>query len=298
MVSRSKWLFPRICALTCILIGFSRPSVCPAQPQPQIEGTLSNFDVWNRTGFIADDFEVALEGILGANITDLYNGAFNPFADGVVTTEGNFGVIRWSPLPGVQVNPDQKAHFGFKIRGNLTPVSQIFRWTQQHEPLNPRVPVDGQKWRALTGQQRATEAQTRGTIVVENSIPNLSLESRWIQRRTNTTSGPVILDDLLAGSPLDLGATTLDPMPVPLPPGAEILHLFSIPPGSYAVMIVDFYDDVGGAPGTIQGTWFDAVEANFAPSVPSVSMWGMVIVVVAMIAAGGASFRRLARREV
>jgi hypothetical protein len=259
------------------LLSFSVPGL--SQP-PTIEGSLSNFDVWNRTVFIANDFEVFLDGIVPGSITDVYNGALNPFAppDASVTQEGSGTVIRWGPPEdGGQVNPGGMGHFGFQITGNLTPLGTIFRWSQNGEPLSPRVPSDGLTWKALTGQGKAGTGEAgqgraavaqpiaNRSISVEAEVPNRSgSEVIWIQRRVNTSSTRVVLDDLLVGEPLDRTATLLDPDPIPLAVGDSVTFIFNVPPGTYAVMIVDYYSaaDDGGV-GEIQGTWLDAAVAGY-----------------------------------
>lgn len=256
-----------------------------AQQPPQIEGSLSNFDVWNRTVFIANDFEVFLDGIVPGSICDVYNGAFNPFSppDASVTQEGSGTVIRWGPPEdGSQVNPGGMGHFGFQIKGNLQPLGTIFRWSQNGEPLGPRVKTDGLVWNAAPagnggdgGVVKPDEREDSGgfegaprnarMLAIEGTVPNRSTsDTYWVQRRINTSSNKVTLDDLLVGEPLEQSATLLDPRPIPIAPGDELTHVFTLPAGNFAVMIVDFYDsDPDGNIGEIQGTWLDAANAGF-----------------------------------
>jgi hypothetical protein len=217
---------------------------------PTIQGSLSNFDVWNRSGLIANDFMVTLGGVLGSSIQNIYNGIFCPFPNGHVEPSTSGTVIKWGPGPG-QVNPGQKAHFGFTIAGGLTPTSYTFQWTQNNEVI-ATVPVSPGTWRTLSGQRSAWP--------VRNRITNTNAVAVWVLRRINFSMVPIGLDDLLLGMPLNATAIPIDPSPVRLAPQASLTYdYYGIPDGAFAaVMIADYFADLGGVPGLPLGTWLDA----------------------------------------
>jgi hypothetical protein len=217
---------------------------------PTIQGSLSNFDVWNRSGQIANDFMVTLGGILPQSIGNIYNGSQCPFPNGQAHQDGDNTVVKWGPGPG-QVNPGQKAHFGFTITGDLTPLSYLFQWTQNNVVIST-VPVNGSTWRSLTGQRTAWP--------LRNRITNNSPTTIWVFRRVNYSMTPIVLDDLLTTSPLALSAIPIDPSPVALPPYGSITYDYTgVPDGAWGVvMIADYFEDLGGLPGAPLGTWLDA----------------------------------------
>ncbi|MBP7747602.1 MAG: hypothetical protein KA383_15910 [Phycisphaerae bacterium] len=214
---------------------------------PTIQGSLSNFDVWNRSGLIANDFKVTLGGVVIGSISDLYNGVLNPFSPGVVTQDGDNAVIKWGPGPG-QVNPGGKAHFGFKLAGGLTPLSFKFEWTQNNTVI-ATIPVSGTTWRQLA------------TGNVQNRVTNNSEQAVWVVRRFNFTPAPIMLDELLIGMPLEQTAMMIDVSPLRLLPGESMTFEYPQLPGMWGVvMIADFLADEDGLPGWPLGTWLDAAE--------------------------------------
>lgn len=222
---------------------------------PQIAGSLSNFDVWNRCGLIANDFQVTLGGVLPGSVTGLYNGVLNPFSPGTVTPSGDSSVIKWGPGPG-QVNPGGSAHFGFRITGDLTPLSFKFEWTQNNTVICT-VPVSGTTWRQLADAG------------VRNRITNTAERVMWVQRRINFSPAPILLEQLVPGSLLDMTALPVDMGPVPIAPGESIVFDFPPQPTLAAVVLIaTFFDELGGLPGEPLGTWFEAAELVAAPPPP------------------------------
>ncbi len=220
---------------------------------PSITGTLSNFDVWNRSGMIANDFMVTLGGVLSQSISGIYNGESCPFPNGHTEPAPNGTVVKWGPGPG-QVNPGTKGHFGFRIAGGLTPLSYSFQWTQNNEVI-ATVPVNAGTWRTLTGG-------TRMAAPVRNRLTNEGVVPLWITRRINFSMTPIVLDDLLLGMPLAATATPIDPGLVLLLPAASLtFDYLTVPDGAWGVvMITDYFEDLGGMPGAWLGTWLDAAE--------------------------------------
>ncbi len=217
---------------------------------PNIQGSLSNFDVWNRSGLIANDFMVTLGGVLPTSIDHIYNGGQCPFPNGHTEPTTNGTVVKWGPGPG-QVNPGGKAHFGFTIVGGLTPLSYLFQWTQNNVVI-ATVPVNGTTWRTLSGPRMAWP--------VRNRITNDTPVTVWVFRRVNYSMVPFVLDELLVGMPLEATAVAVDVAPVPIPPYGSLTYDYvGLPDGAWGVvMIADYFEDVGGLPGAPLGTWLDA----------------------------------------
>jgi len=98
---------------------------------------------------------------------------------------------------------------------------------------------------------------------------------------------------------LDTGATLIDPIPIRLLPGESVSHILTVPTNGFAVMIVDFFADADGAPGLIQATFFDAAEVGPVDPdepIPTVSEWGLVVLVLALLVLGKLYFGRRTRR--
>jgi hypothetical protein len=215
---------------------------------PQIQGSLSNFDVWNRSGLIANDFKVTLGGILAGSISNLYEGILNPFGPGTVVQDGDSTTIKWGPGFG-QVNPGGSAHFGFRIAGDLTPLSFVFEWTQNGAVI-ATVPVNGSTWRTLA------------TGGVQNRIVNETEEVRWVMRSMYISPVPLPLEELVRFSPVYLDRVIIDPLPVPILPFEVLTFDFPMlgPDAATVVMISEFIDEGPGVPGDVIGIWFDAAE--------------------------------------
>jgi hypothetical protein len=223
---------------------------------PQIAGTLSNFDVWNRTGQIANDFMVTLGGILPSSIVDIWR--WSEFGPGQPIPQGDNTVIKWGPGSG-QVNPGDKAHFGFKILGDLTPLSYLFQWTQNNVVIGT-VPVNGTTWRGLTGGHDLDETATT-LSGVRHRTTNTTPATLWVYRRVNYSPAPIELIDLMVFSPLAVGAVPIDPMPFPLTSGGSVYVDLPALAGMWGVMVVtDYWEDLGGLPGLPLGTWLDAAQ--------------------------------------
>jgi hypothetical protein len=223
---------------------------------PQISGTLSNFDVWNRTGQIANDFMVTLGGILPSSIVDIWR--YSEFGPGQPIPQGDNTVIKWGPGSG-QVNPGDKTHFGFKILGDLTPLSYLFQWTQNNVVIGT-VPVNGTTWRGLTGGHDVDGTATTLTGV-RHRTTNTTTATLWVFRRVNYSPAPIELTDLMVFSPLAIGAVPIDPMPFAVPSGGSVYVDLAAPAGMWGVLVItDYIADLGGVPGMPLGTWLDAAQ--------------------------------------
>ncbi|MEW6251408.1 MAG: hypothetical protein AB1716_12230 [Planctomycetota bacterium] len=212
---------------------------------PTIQGTLSNFDVWNRSGLIANDFQVTLGGLLASSIGNIWQ--HSPFGGGTATQAGNSVVVKWGPGSG-QVNPGDKGHFGFTIAGGITPLSYVFEWTQNNTVIS-QVPVSGTTWRTLVDGS------------VRNRITNDQQRTVWVYRRINFSEQPITLEDLVVGAPLEQTAVPLGSAQ-PLEPGQSITFDYPLQQDALwgVVMVAEFFEDVGGAPGLSLGVWLDAAQ--------------------------------------
>jgi hypothetical protein len=175
--------------------------------QPAVTGTLSNFDVYNRTGQEANDFDLVLDGIAPGDIGNLYTGDYPNVS--VVPTAGGTR-IRWT---GSSTPPGGSAHFGLTLADDLDPSAVQMNWTFNGANTG-NLPDVWQIWNSLISG------------VVRDDITNRSTLDLLIQRRVNERVEPVALSDLLRGGQLWNTATLIDPAPIPLPPGATALYDF------------------------------------------------------------------------
>lgn len=235
--------------------------------QVVIEGTLSNFDVWNRTGNPepANDFHVRLNGIEPADINNLFTGRFPNYPDTSIVGALNRTDITWT---GSTTALNFKAHFGVRLNGGLNPTSTEMNWTFNGNNIGSIGDV-AQKWRTAPG-------------FVIDDITNRSNTLFWIQRRFNLESAPsrIVLDDLLVGLPLWNGATMIDQRPIPLRPGETQLFQFQMGPNTGAVvMMYEVFADLNGSPGEPVLTFLNAAVVPSPGGAPLlIALGGLVAV--------------------
>lgn len=215
----------------------------PALALRQIQGTLSNFDVWNDTGYDANDFEVTLTGVSSTNITDLWDDS------NAVATNVPGGVdVTWS---GVPVPAGGMRHFGVTLGGNVQPTAWDFSWTYDGIRLPWTPPSAIQDW--LWGCP---------DVILRDRIINYSPVPVWVQRRVLTYPHWITLSDLLRGGTFWNAATVIDPVPVQMASGSQLLYDFTMTSDvSYMVMY-----DVFNQAGERRATFLNAAIACPEPS--------------------------------
>lgn len=212
-----------------------------AVAQPVIQGTLSNFDVWNRTGQTANDFHVDLRGINPNLINNLYLGDY-PNAT-IAANQGGTS-ITWTGSSTANGDFD---HFGVRLNGAQNPTGVRMNWTFDGVNIGGISDV-AQMWFTDIG-------------VVIDDITNRSSTPFWIQRRINTVVEPedIELEDLLIGLPIWNSATLIDPDPIWLGPGDTQLYEFQVQNDTAAVvMMYDVFADANGRPGEPVLTFLNA----------------------------------------
>ena len=224
------------------LIGLTlcAPSATAAQAFPL--GNLSNFDVWNRTGVTANDFDLFLDGITPAQITSTWTGSYPNVTK---TFNGTGTLLHWT---GNFTAPGSSAHFGVHLLDNLSPTSTTWNWTFGGTSVGS-VPGIWQPWFFLPG-------------VVRDRLINPWTFPLWIQRRVIIAPRIIGLGDLLVGGQLWNDATVIDSSPILFPGGSSILD-FDFPDqgttASYAMMY-DLYSDNNGVPGDQIATFLNATD--------------------------------------
>lgn len=226
-------MFSRILITAIVATG---GSIAGAQV---IQGTLSNFDVWNNTGMLADDFEVELGGISTTAINSLYTGDYPNVG---LTGGGGGTTIRWT---GNATAPGGMSHFGLGITGDLNPTSVRFSWTQGGNVIG-NIPDAWQKWNTLTNGAPQD-------VVANGSDVNL-----WVQRSWGFVDTFVILDDLVAGSSITSGLSLIDTDPVMLMSGGELT--FDFDPGLTGSALISYtvWSDDNGQIGDPLMTFYNA----------------------------------------
>lgn len=223
-----------------------------------ISGTLSNFDVWNRTGQTANDFEATFGGIPQDRIAGLYRG---DYPTTTVTTTGGTTTVRWT---GSTTPPNQKSHFGIRLSGPINPSNVNFTWTFDGRPIGG-IPDPWQKWLQLTSGVRDVIAPTQAAV--------------WVQRRTNITTATIDLPDLLRSGALWESGITIDEIPVRIAAGAELIYDFDWTGQNFVnfVMMYDVWSDDNGQRGDLIATFLNAAVVVPAPApIAGLALLGLV----------------------
>lgn len=227
-----------------------------------IQGTLSNFDVWNNTGAMANDFHIGLSGIPTTAIGGLYTGDYpsvNVASDGMGGTN-----LTWE---GSTTAPGDFAHFGLTIDGNLNPTAVQMNWTFNGMNIG-KIPDAWQRWLELTSG------------IVQDDIFNNSNDVLWVQRGINIVpAGQAIsLDDLLVGGELWETRDLIDSGPIPLFPGESLLWDFNTDPSIGAVvMMYEVFDQApGGGPGNPVITFLNAAVVPTPGAITCFGLAGLV----------------------
>jgi hypothetical protein len=216
-----------------------------------IQGGLSNFDVFNRTGLTANDFEVILLGVSATDLGSLYTG---DYPNATVTTVAGGVKIRWT---GDTTLNGTWSHFGIGLKGNLNPTSTEFSWTFNGGALPVPPPRQWQDWNMVNGNTVARD-------VIRNQGP----DPFRVQRRILTLPGPnvVELNELLRGGALWNQALLIDTTPVEILGGANLNWDFPVTDDINYMMMYDMFDSQTGER---MMTFLNAVQVCPEPGVLS-----------------------------
>ena len=251
MISR-RLLLPRAVLVTSMVLA-----AASIHAQSIVNGSLSNFDIWNFTGVTANDFELDLTGVNPGQITGLYTGNY---PNAAVTGNGNPTTVTWS---GSSTPSGTSSHFGVTFGGadlDMMPSAVNYSWTLNGQRI-ANLPPSWQYWICL-----------RGGLVRRDVIRNLWNTSMFFQRRVLIVQAPSMdLTDLFRGGTFWNNATVIDASPVSLSAGSDLTYDFAMPagPDQWAVMMYDVID----ANGNIQATFLNGV--NCVPEPTSILALGV-----------------------
>ncbi len=225
-----------------------------------IQGTLSNFDVWNRTGQVANDFHIELGGILPEMIDNLYLG---DYPNASINATGNGTSVTWT---NSSTNPGDVDHFGVRLNGAQNPNGVSMNWTFDGNNIGNIGDVS-QRWFAGQG-------------IVTDDITNRTDNGFWIQRRVNTLFTPgIVLDDLLVGLPIWESSTLIDFEPVFLDQGQSLLFDFDFTADASAfVMMYEVFADNNGNIGDPVLTFLNAAVIPAPGAVAPLAIAGLMTI--------------------
>ncbi len=183
--------------------------------QPQILGSLSNFDAINLTGVPVTNLELDLRGIQPHHIMGWYQGpmawGLNPITQAPI----------FSPLPQTEVTwadfrnpllPGQTRHFGIELNPGAPITCGVQAYWTRHEKIAD-IPVPWQTWEPRPGQ-----------IVDVIRLPADFPQPVLIQRQFALSMTRLPLNELNWRDPDPfLSWQPYDPSPIPLSPGGTAL---------------------------------------------------------------------------
>ncbi len=220
----------------------------------QIIGTLSNFDVFNRTGQFVNDFKITIVGGNAGMVRGTYN---NPlYGPGVVMPMPGNVMIKWGPN-GNFVPPGGIQHFGVSYFGNPIQAGTVcFDWT-----LNGQVvPTGGDPNRP---QQIWNQRLNRVVDVIRNTTWRVPRRT-WVQRFGLVLNREVQLEELVGGSPIFSNSFPIDSQPVSMEPETDLVfddsRFDTDESGAVRSFIIGYrsFEDNNGSPGEELGDTFNA----------------------------------------
>lgn len=260
-----------------------------AQASVVVYGSLSNFDVYNRTGDYCHGFEIEMEGV---ELDDVYS-LYNPWGYVTSTTATATGVkvIYDGRSPLIQVPDGGMKHYGVHLYS--TPTKVTYNWLATdglgqlvHAPVGaptpPPVPLPTPVW------------QTSATGVTAG-VYNSGTRPLWLKALHGTQDAAAVLEQLLIDSALITSLGDEEEVePQLLDPGdtldevEDLLDAMAV--GGRAVFWVYEYtgevDDSGNAVGepTFEDTAGDMIgivmtAVNFIPEPATLAMLGLGIMV-------------------
>lgn len=203
-----------IVVVSALLMLFAAPLTAQPAGVLTLRDTMSNFDVVNNTGVVANDFHLRVEGVPASQIASLYNNpAFAPPV--VIPFPGGFEV-HWNPAGPASVTPPGAIrHFGVRFWGNPDPtrIRICMWWTRDGVRItagqNPTLP-----WQIWDPCRRR--------IVDVIRIQDWNRRPFLIRRRVLRLNRAIRLEELTADGPLWREARPIDPAPVLVQPDEEL----------------------------------------------------------------------------
>lgn len=185
-----KWRGAAIAVVFCF-VAMAYAALTHASPM--IIGSLSNFDVYNKTGGDCHGFEIEMEGVSPGDVYYLYN----PW--GYTTTiesiSGGTRVI-YNGLASensIVVRPDGLKHYGVHLR--TTPTTVRYNWLANnggvlvHAPIAAPAPV-----------QLPTPVWNPGVLGIAAGVWNNTDRPVWLRALHAPNESPALLEDLLTDS--------------------------------------------------------------------------------------------------
>lgn len=233
-----------------------------AMAQTTYAGSVStidcNVDLYNLTGYTANDFDYIIAGLVETDVKKLYSGPLNKFTDAEVKpwpdATNQSGIL--VHFFGAEVPDGEGVHVGYEVGVHgLQGVAAVDAyWSWNGAKLgSPSVLCGGL-------QNTYREAQ----------ITNSGQSTVWVQRRALYQEAIVDLDDLYRGGSVWDDASLVDSMLIELEAGESLLHTFGeTDHGSYILVTDVFLDSAGN---TRQSTVFTSV--NYTPEPSMVGLLG------------------------
>lgn len=183
--------------------------------QPQIIGSLSNFDAINLTGVPVTNLELDFRGIQPTQIQGWYQGPMAwglhpvfqaPLISALPQTEVTWADFRVPLLPG------ETRHFGIDLAAGAPISCGVQAYWTRHEKI-AEIPVPWQSWEAQPGR-----------ILDVIRVPNELSQPVLIQRQVALSMTRLPLDELNWRDPDPvIPWQTYDPSPIAIPPGSSVL---------------------------------------------------------------------------
>ena len=163
--------------------------------------TYYNFDALNDTGGPVNDLHVELQGVSQDKVSDYYTEDYENVEEG---GDDDHTDIDWDTE--TDTDPGHTAHFGFALAAGESYSSMTVQWTLNGNIVPPGLPDVAPEW-----------IQNVDLDELISRVHNRSTSPLWAQRRINTSTGPMSVNQLLVGGPLWNTGTIIDPTPILLP---------------------------------------------------------------------------------
>ncbi|MBY0111511.1 MAG: immunoglobulin domain-containing protein [Phycisphaerales bacterium] len=268
-------------------------SLAGAQTGYSITGGLSNFDCHNHCDDPCDEFEIEIEGIHPEDVVHTYrNGNFgSPTV--TLSPDGTFTIIDYhNPQHLTSVGAIE--HFGVSLKQLSAATPIRVRWMKNGKPatVNGQVPSTGGGTTPASQPRMPSIACDMGsggtvgnvTLTVLNNDP---IQSIWIKRSAQVSTGAVTLEALMPNNPVVTSTVAIDNAPVLLGPGQSTAYssdLIEAEDNQSVVFAAKYYQDLSA--GGPFGSWHDVgtelgnvMTASIASPEQACSYYAPVIVV-------------------